>query len=68
MNPKRLQEKNKTQEILRLAVKRMLPGGVLAQKQLTKLKIYSGDTHPHDVQNPTIINFGEINKSNLVKN
>jgi len=68
MNPKRLQEKNKTQEILRLAVKRMLPGGVLAKKQLTKLKIYSGDTHPHDVQNPTIINFGEINKSNLVKN
>ena len=28
----------------------MLPGGPLAKKQLTKLKIYNGDKHPHDVQ------------------
>ena len=38
-----LKEKNKTEEILKLAVKRMLPGGPLAKKQLTKLKIYNGD-------------------------
>ena len=42
-SPSRLIEKNKTQDILRLAVKRMLPGGPLAKKQLTKLKIYTGD-------------------------
>ena len=41
--PSILKEKNKTQEILKLAVKRMLPGGPLAKKQLTKLKIYNGD-------------------------
>ena len=67
MNPKRLQEKNKTQEILRLAVKRMLPGGPLAKKQLTKLKIYTGDKHPHDVQNPQLIEFGKLNKRNIAK-
>ena len=39
--PLKLQEKNKSQEILKLAVKRMLPGGPLAKKQLTKLKIYN---------------------------
>ena len=66
-SPASLKEKNKTQEILKLAVKRMLPGGVLAKKQLNKLKIYNGDKHPHDVQNPMIINFGNLNKSNLVR-
>ena len=30
----------------------MLPGGPLAKKQLTKLKIYIGNDHPHDVQKP----------------
>ena len=52
--PLKLQEKNKSQEILKLAVKRMLPGGPLAKKQLTKLKIYSGEQHPHEVQNPKV--------------
>ena len=66
-SPSSLKEKNKTQEILKLAVKRMLPGGPLAKKQLTKLKIYSGDKHPHDVQNPTVIEFDKLNKMNIVK-
>ena len=61
-----LKEKNKTEEILKLAVKRMLPGGPLAKKQLTKLKIYSGDKHPHDIQKPKVIDFGKMNKKNSV--
>tara|TARA_B100000963_G_C22589823_1_gene654929 strand:+ start:1165 stop:1623 length:459 start_codon:yes stop_codon:yes gene_type:complete len=64
--PSTLKEKNKTEEILKLAVKRMLPGGPLAKKQLTKLKIYNGDKHPHDVQKPIIINFEKLNKRNSV--
>ncbi len=63
-----LKEKNKTQEILKLAVKRMLPGGPLAKKQLAKLKIYNGEKHPHDIQKPKIIEFSKLNKRNLVKN
>ena len=65
--PSRLKEKNKTQDILKLAVKRMLPGGPLAKKQLTKLKIYNGEKHPHDIQKPKLIDFGKLNKRNLVK-
>ena len=42
-SPIKLKEKNKSQEILKLAVKRMLPGGALAKKQLSKLKIYYGE-------------------------
>ena len=65
--PLSLKEKNKTEQILRLAVKRMLPGGPLAKKQLTKLKIYSGDNHPHDMQKPKTIEFEKLNKRNIVK-
>ena len=65
--PLTLKEKSKTQDILRLAVKRMLPGGPLGKKQLTKLKIYSGETHPHDVQKPKIINFEKLNKKNILR-
>ena len=65
--PSELKKKNKTAEILKLAVKRMLPGGPLAKKQLTKLKIYSGEKHPHDIQKPKIIEFDKLNKKNIVK-
>ena len=56
--------KNKPEEILKLAVKRMLPSGPLAKKQLSKLKIYKGESHPHESQNPTIIDFAKMNKKN----
>ena len=45
----------------------MLPGGPLAKKQLTKLKIYSGESHPHDVQKPKFIEFEKLNKRNIIK-
>ncbi len=64
--PSSLKEKNKTEEILKLAVKRMLPDGPLAKKQLTKLKIYNGNNHPHEVQKPKIIEFQKLNKRNAV--
>ena len=65
--PQTLKEKKKSEQILKLAVKRMLPGGPLAKQQLTKLKIYNGDKHPHDVQKPKIIEFEKLHKSNIVK-
>ena len=65
--PEKLLEK-KPSETLKLAVKRMLPGGVLGRKQLTKLKIYTGEDHPHAAQNPKIINLIKLNNKNLVRN
>ena len=59
---------NKPEEILKLAVKRMLPRGPLAQKQMSKLKIYKGDKHPHEVQNPKEISLVQMNKKNLLRN
>ena len=66
--PSLLKEGNKTQEILKLAVKRMLPGGPLAKKQLTKLKIYNGEKHPHEIQKPKVVDFKNLNNKNLIRN
>ena len=55
-------------EVLKLAVKRMLPGGALAKKQLGKLKIYAGSNHPHEAQNPEKIELSKLNSKNLVRN
>ena len=65
--PEKLYEK-KPDEALKLAVKRMLPGGVLGRKQLLKLKIYSGNDHPHTAQNPKVIELAKLNNKNLVRN
>jgi large subunit ribosomal protein L13 len=40
------------EEVIRLAVKGMLPKNRLARKQLTKLKVYAGPEHPHVAQQP----------------
>ena len=55
---------SKPEEVLKLAVKRMLPGGALAKKQLSKLKIYPGASHPHEAQNPEIIEVSKLNNKN----
>ena len=39
-------------EVLRTAVKGMLPKNRLARQQITKLKIYAGPEHPHEAQAP----------------
>ena len=64
--PEKLHE-NKPEEILKLAVKRMLPGGPLGKKQLTKLKIYKGSEHPHSAQSPKIIEVSKLNSKNIAR-
>tara|TARA_A100000164_G_scaffold327176_1_gene313337 strand:+ start:233 stop:856 length:624 start_codon:yes stop_codon:yes gene_type:complete len=64
--PEKLHNK-KPGEVLKLAVKRMLPTGVLGKKQLTKLKLYPGKDHPHSSQNPKVLELGKLNKKNLIR-
>ena len=64
--PEKIFEK-KPGEALKLAVIRMLPGGVLGRKQLTKLKIYIGSDHPHSAQNPKVIDLSKLNSKNLAR-
>jgi large subunit ribosomal protein L13 len=50
----------KPEEILRLAVKRMMARGPLAYKQITKLKIFAGPVHEHQAQQPIEYKFPTV--------
>ena len=52
VRPLREQLERRPTEVLRKAVKGMLPRNRLAREQLTKLKIYAGPDHPHEAQAP----------------
>jgi large subunit ribosomal protein L13 len=45
----------KPEEVIRLAVKGMLPRNRLSRRQITKLKIYAGPEHPHAAQSPEVL-------------
>lgn len=51
ISAKNLLEKN-SEDIIRLAVRGMLPKNSLGRRQLKKLKIYAGSDHPHEAQQP----------------
>ena len=43
--------------VIRYAVKGMLPKTKLGRKMLTKLKVYGGDDHPHQAQQPRVYDY-----------
>lgn len=47
------------ERILEQAVKRMVPRNRLGRQQMTKLKVYSGPTHPHQAQQPIELKIGQ---------
>jgi len=49
--------KNSAEDAIRMAVKGMLPKNKLGKKMLTKLKIYKDAEHPHQAQNPSIVDI-----------
>ncbi len=46
------------------AVQRMLPRNRLARKQLSNLKVYAGAEHPHEAQNPEVLDIASMNPKN----
>ncbi len=51
--------------VLELAVKRMMPKGPLARRQLKNLRIYAGPTHPHEAQKPEVLDVKALNRKNV---
>ena len=49
--------KNSAEDAIRMAVRGMLPKNKLGKKMLTKLKIYKDAEHPHQAQNPSIVDI-----------
>ena len=62
--PEKMIEKDKSNEIIKLAIKRMIPSGPLGKKQLSNCKIYRGENHSHEAQNPKKIDFAKLNSKN----
>ena len=63
-NPEKMKDKNKSNDIIKLAIKRMIPSGPLGKKQLSNCKIYSGEKHSHEAQKPKKIEFEKLNQKN----
>ena len=55
MSAEKMMAKKPT-EVLRIAVKGMLPKNTLGRQMLRKLKVYAGPEHPHAAQKPTPLN------------
>ena len=54
----------KPEDLIMLAVQRMLPRNTLARTQLTNLKVYAGAEHPHGAQQPEPLDIGAMNSKN----
>ncbi|QIE54421.1 50S ribosomal protein L13 [Pikeienuella piscinae] len=52
------------ERVMEKAVERMMPGGPLSRKQLGNLRVYAGETHPHEAQAPEVLDVRSMNKKN----
>ena len=52
------------ERVVSQAVKRMLPGNKLSRQQMTNLRVYASAEHPHEAQNPTVLDVASMNKKN----
>jgi len=52
------------ERVLSKAIKRMLPGGPLSRQQMRNLRIYAGASHPHEAQNPEVLDVKAMNPKN----
>ena len=52
------------ERVVKMAVKRMLPGNKLSRKLMTNLRVYAGHQHPHEAQSPDVYDIKSMNPKN----
>jgi len=52
------------ERVVMKAVQRMLPGGPLSRQQLTHLRVFAGTEHPHEAQQPEVLDLKPMNPKN----
>ena len=52
------------ERVVTKAIERMLPGGPLSKQQMTNLRVYVGAAHPHEAQNPDVLDVKSMNPKN----
>jgi large subunit ribosomal protein L13 len=50
--------------VVSLAIQRMIPKGPLGRRQISNLKVYAGSEHPHEAQQPEILDVAAMNPKN----
>ncbi len=63
--PRQLYNSKFPERILQLAVGRMLKRGPLQRKLMRNLKIYTGAAHPHEAQQPELLDVKSLNRKNV---
>ena len=53
------------ERVVEKAVERMLPEGPLGKRQLGNLRVYAGDKHPHEAQQPEKLDVASMNRKNM---
>ena len=66
-NAAKLKLKNKSTDLINLAIKRMIPKGPLGNQQLSNCKIFSGTEHNHQAQNPKALDISKLNNKNYAR-
>jgi large subunit ribosomal protein L13 len=62
--PERILAGQHPERVLEKAVDRMIPRGPLGRAQMRNLRVYAGAEHPHDAQNPEVLDVGAMNPKN----
>ena len=52
------------QRVVEKAVERMIPRGPLGRRVMRKLKVYAGSSHPHEAQQPAVLDVASMNPKN----
>ncbi len=54
------------ERVLEKAIERMIPRGPLGRQQMRNLRVFAGTEHPHEAQNPEVLDLGARNRKNKV--
>jgi len=54
------------ERVLEKAIERMIPRGPLGRQQMRNLRVFAGAEHPHEAQNPEVLDIAAMNRKNKV--
>tara|TARA_Y100000813_G_C24076379_1_gene311226 strand:+ start:163 stop:618 length:456 start_codon:yes stop_codon:yes gene_type:complete len=63
--PQNILDSNQPENLLKMAVKRMLSNNKISRKQMSNLKVFSDENHSLSAQKPRIIPFRDFNRKNI---
>jgi large subunit ribosomal protein L13 len=66
ITPQKVLEGRFPERVLEKAIERMIPRGPLGRQQMRNLRIFAGTEHPHEAQNPEVLDLGARNRKNKV--